>query len=85
MSQFCGAAGNCPPGVEAGAPIAPDGYFFDGLKRNTAAEIDPSGNVWVTNNWEIFAVPQNPGGKSLVMFVGLAKPVQAPLIGPPQK
>ncbi len=85
LSQFCGAAGNCPPGVEAGDPIAPDGYFFDGLKRNTAAEIDPSGNVWVTNNWEIFAVPQNPGGKSLVMFVGLAKPAQAPLIGPPQK
>jgi len=87
VSQLCGASTeNCPPGLETGDPISPNGgYFFDGLKRNTAVEIDPSGNVWVTNNWEIFAVAQNPGGRSLVVFVGLAKPVQAPLIGPPQK
>jgi len=55
------------------------------LKLNTAVQIDPSGNVWLTNNWEIFAVPQNPGGKELVVFIGLAKPVKAPLIGTPQK
>ncbi|MEK6223927.1 MAG: hypothetical protein N2A97_03565, partial [Thermodesulfobacteriales bacterium] len=85
VSQLCGAsAENCPPGLETGDPISPEGgYFFDGLKRNTAVEIDPSGNLWVTNNWEILAVPQNPGGRSLVVFVGLAKPVQTPLIGPP--
>lgn len=87
VSQLCGAAPeNCPPGFQTGDPISPDGgYFFDGLKRNTAVQIDPSGNVWLTNNWEIIAVPQNPGGKELVVFIGLAKPVQAPLIGPPQK
>ncbi|MGB2690858.1 MAG: hypothetical protein WBB48_01855 [Thermodesulfobacteriota bacterium] len=86
VSQLCGASTeNCPPGFDTGDPISPNGgYFFDGLKRNTAVEIDPSGNVWATNNWEIFAVAQNPGGRSLVVFVGLAKPVQAPLIGPPQ-
>lgn len=85
VSQLCGASPeNCPPGLKTGDPISPDGgYFFDGLKRNTAAEIDPSGNVWVTNNWEIFAVQQNPGGGELVVFIGLAKPVQTPLIGPP--
>ncbi len=84
VSQFCGAAGNCPPGVETGDPIAAEGYFFNGLERNTAAEIDPSGNVWLTNNWEIFAVQENPGGNELVVFLGLAKPVRAPLIGPPE-
>jgi hypothetical protein len=34
--------------------------------------IDPSGNVWVANNWEIVAVPTNPGGHHFVVFVGLA-------------
>jgi sugar lactone lactonase YvrE len=84
VSVFCGAAGKCPAGLETGDPIAPDGYFFNGLKRNTAVEIDPSGNVWATNNWEIIAIPQNPGGKELVVFLGLAKPVKAPVIGPPE-
>ncbi len=87
VSQICGAAQeNCPPGFETGDPISPDGgYFFDGLKRNTGVQIDPSGNVWLTNNWEIFAVQQNPGGHELVVFIGLAKPVRTPLIGPPQQ
>jgi sugar lactone lactonase YvrE len=87
VSQLCGAAPqNCPPGFETGDPISPGGgYFFDGLKRNTAVQIDPSGNVWLTNNWEIIADPENPGGHELVVFIGLAKPIQTPLIGPPQK
>jgi hypothetical protein len=85
VSQLCGAApGNCPPGLETGDPISPEGgYFSDGLKRNTGVQIDPSGNVWLANNWEILADPQNPGGHEMVVFIGLAKPVQAPLIGPP--
>ena len=36
----------------------------------------------MTNNWEIIAVPQNPGGKEPVVLLGLAKPVVAPFIGP---
>ena len=76
---------NCPPGFETGDPIAPEGYFFNGLTRSTSVEIDPSGNVWATNNWEILAIPENPGGDAMVVFLGLAKPVKAPLIGPPQK
>jgi len=85
VSELCGAQPeNCPPGLKTGDPISPDGgYAFDGLVRNTAVEIDPSGNVWLTNNWETIAVPENPGGKQIVVFIGLAKPVQAPLIGPP--
>lgn len=86
VSYLCGEdTDNCPPGLETGDPIAPEGYFFNGLTRSTAVEIDPSGNVWATNNWEILAIPENPGGDAMVVFLGLAKPVQAPLIGPPQK
>ncbi len=86
VSQLCGAdTSKCPPGFETGDPISPEGgYFFDGLTRNTAAEIDPSGNVWLTNNWETIAFPENPGGKEIVVFIGLAKPVKTPLIGPPE-
>lgn len=86
VGPLCGAAPeNCPPGLQTGDPIAPGGYFFDGLKRNTAAQIDPSGNVWLPNNWETVPVQQNPGGHEIVVFIGLAKPVQTPLIGPPRQ
>ncbi len=87
VSEICGARPeNCPPGFKTGDPISPDGgYFFNGLVRNTGVQIDPSGNVWLANNWEIIAVPENPGGHEMVVFIGLAKPVQTPLIGPPNK
>jgi hypothetical protein len=86
ISQLCGAdTSKCPPGLETGDPISPEGgYFFDGLSRSTAVEIDPSGNVWATNNWEIIAFPENPGGKEIVVYIGLAKPVKTPFIGPPE-
>jgi hypothetical protein len=86
VSQVCGARPEtCPPGLQTGDPISPaNGYGFDGLVRNTGVEIDPSGNVWVTNNWQIVPIQQNPGGHEMVVFVGLAKPVKSPLIGPPQ-
>jgi hypothetical protein len=87
LSYLCGAeASNCPPGFETGDPISPDGgYTFEGLVRNTAVQIDPSGNVWLTNNWETVPVPTNPGGHQMVVFIGLAAPVKTPLIGPPRK
>ncbi len=84
VSYFCGEdTTKCPPGLDTGDPIAPDGYFFNGLARSTSVQIDPSGNVWAVNNWEILAIPENPGGDSMVLFIGLADPVKAPLIGPP--
>jgi len=84
VSYFCGEdTSNCPPGLETGDPIAPMGYFFNGLKRSTSVQIDPSGNVWATNNFEILAASNNPGGDSMVVFIGAASPVAAPLIGPP--
>lgn len=84
VSYLCGEdTSNCPPGLQTGDPIAPMGYFFNGLKRSTSVQIDPSGNVWATNNFEIVPPSDNPGGKSMVVFIGAASPVAAPLIGPP--
>jgi len=85
VSQICGAnADTCPPGVETGEPISPDGgYASDALVRNTSVTVDPSGNVWLANNWEPIPIQQNPGGREVVVFVGIAKPVKSPTIGPP--
>jgi streptogramin lyase len=76
VSQFDG---------ETGLPIAPHGYFSDGLVRITGVSIDPSGNVWLTNNWLLDPVQTNPGGDGLVVFIGLAGPVKTPLYGPPRQ
>lgn len=87
LSHLCGAdTSNCPPGFETGDPISPEGgYIFDGLVRNTGVQIDPSGNVWLANNWELVPLPTNPGGHQMAVFIGLAAPVKTPLIGPPRK
>lgn len=86
VSQFCGTrAWKCPPGTETGEPISPDdGYFFNGYVRITAVQIDPSGNVWSTNNWKLIPVQSNPGGYEVVILVGAAEPLRTPLIGPPE-
>ncbi|MBS1895016.1 MAG: NHL repeat-containing protein, partial [Actinobacteria bacterium] len=55
LSELCGTEPrNCPPGKRCvGAAISPkSGYGFDGLTRNTGLAIDPSGNVWLANNWK---------------------------------
>ena len=65
--------------------ISPEtGYSFTGLVRNTGVSIDPSGNVWLTNNWLEDPVQTNPGGREVVVFLGLAKPVMTPLLGYPR-
>jgi streptogramin lyase len=89
LSQFCGAKpSTCPPGFKTGDPISPDtGYTSDGLIRVTGVAIDPSGNVWLANNWVIDALENldNPGGHEVVVFIGLAAPVKTPLLGPPRQ
>ncbi|MFJ3875904.1 hypothetical protein ACIPW5_00435 [Streptomyces sp. NPDC090077] len=87
VTRLCGVRTRaCPPGHRTGQPISPAsaGYGFDGLVRNTAVQIDPAGNVWLANNWDLVPVQTNPGGHQLVLFVGLATPVRTPLIGPPR-
>ncbi|HVV90217.1 MAG TPA: NHL repeat-containing protein [Solirubrobacterales bacterium] len=88
LSELCGTTPrNCPPGKrEPGAAISPkSGYGFDGLVRNTGVAIDPSGNVWLANNWKDVPIQTNPGGYQIVAYLGLAAPVRAPQIGPPEQ
>jgi hypothetical protein len=86
LSELCGSeTQNCPPGKRAtGAAISPaSGYGFDGLVRNTGVIVDPSGNVWLANNWKNAPIQTNPGGYQIVAYLGLAAPVRSPAIGPP--
>jgi hypothetical protein len=86
ISRFCGVdTKKCPPGMHVGEPISPDtGYRSDALERITGGQIDPSGNIWLTNNWKINADPvRNPFGNAIVIAIGAAGPLKTPLIGPP--
>jgi len=86
ISRYCGVdTKKCPPGMRVGDPISPDtGYRSDSLQRITGGQIDPSGNVWLTNNWKIDSDGfVNPGGNAVVIAIGAAAPVKTPLIGPP--
>lgn len=86
ISRFCGVAtGSCPPGLQVGDPISPaTGYTSDALERITGGQIDPSGNIWLTNNWKLDPDPvRNPFGNAIVVAVGAAVPLRTPLIGPP--
>lgn len=88
VSQFCGEEpSKCPPTKQGvGVPISPDGtgYESESLDRNTGIAIDPSGNVWLANNWKQIPLLNNPGQNSIVVLVGAAGPVKTPLIGTPQ-
>jgi hypothetical protein len=88
VSNFCGVdTSKCPPTRQTvGAPISPDvtGYESKALDRNTGVAIDPSGNVWLANNWKEFPLPNNPGGNSIAVLVGAAGPLKTPVIGTPK-
>lgn len=85
VSQFCGMRPEtCPPGKRTGDPISPaTGYTSDALTRMVAVAVDPSGNLWATNNWKVVPPANNPGGDAIVIFVGIAAPILTPIIGPP--
>jgi hypothetical protein len=83
VSQICGRRGLCPRGLKPGAPISPTtGYQSDLLERLTGVAIDASGNVWVCDNWRRVPFQTNPGGDSVVEYVGVAGPVGWPSYGP---
>jgi streptogramin lyase len=96
VTHLCGARpANCPPGAKTGDPISPPGGYIGGLQNAiTDVAIDPAGNVWVPNNWDLFdqgfkkvpdpALATRFGGNGVVVFFGLARPVRTPLIGPPR-
>lgn len=88
LSELCGVkARNCPPGKRRpGDPISPEtGYGFDGLTRDTGVAVDPSGNVWLANNWKDVPIQTNPGAYQIVAYLGIAAPVKTPLIGAPEQ
>jgi DNA-binding beta-propeller fold protein YncE len=96
VTHLCGARPeNGPPGAKTGDPISPPGGYIGGLQIITDVAIDPAGNVWVANNWNMpeqgFKEVPDPalatrfGGNGTVVFFGLAKPVRTPLIGPPRQ
>lgn len=89
LSALCGTRPrSCPAGKRrTGASISPrkTGYGFDGLVRSTGVAVDPSGNVWLTNNWKNVPIQTNPGGYQIVAYLGLAAPVKTPLIGQPER
>ena len=97
VAHLCGARpANCPPGTKTGDPISPPGGYIGGLQILTDLAIDPAGDVWVANNWDMPeqagfkevpppALSTRFGGNGTVVFFGLAKPVRTPLIGPPQQ
>jgi len=91
--QLCGArTENCPPGFKTGDQISPPGgYVGGGLQMQVDINIDPAGDVWVTNNWQdvdtcygkpLEALSTRCGGQGVVVFYGMAKPVRVPQIGP---
>jgi sugar lactone lactonase YvrE len=94
VTELCGARPeNNPPGTKTGDPLSPPGGYIGGMQQVlTDVAIDPAGNVWVANNWDLpyegFKKVPEPalatrfGGNGVVVFFGLAKPVRTPLIGP---
>jgi hypothetical protein len=84
LAEICGVrVRTCPAGSATGDAIGAQGYPYDGLTRNTGVSIDPSGNVWLANNWLEVPFQTNPGGHAIVVYFGLAEPIRTPVFGPP--
>lgn len=81
---FCGVnTAACPPGSSTGTMLSPGskGFQSKALQHLTSLQIDPSGNVWLSNNWA--TLKPHSGGIGIVEFVGVAAPVCTPLLGEP--
>jgi hypothetical protein len=93
IAELCGyRTETCPPGMKMGDPISPPGGFVGGgMQMHVDIAIDPAGDVWVGNNWQMYqaalehvdeAQTTLGAGEGLVVFYGMAKPVRTPQIGP---
>jgi hypothetical protein len=93
IAELCGyRTETCPPGMKMGDPISPPGgYVGGGMQMGVDIAIDPAGDVWVGNNWQMYqaalkhvdeAQTTLGAGQGLVVFYGMAKPVRTPQIGP---
>jgi hypothetical protein len=93
-------SGGDPVLLSNGSPLynvpTPAVISYQPLMRQTNAQPDRAGNVWVQNNWKPSIVQNllgdgtlrdpngNPGGDGVVIFVGAGAPTKGPLIGPAQ-
>lgn len=90
-------AGADPKGNATGAKTGDLVHVFQSgsIQMITDVGIDPAGNVWATNNWNvrdavIAKAPAGPistkgGGQGVVVIYGVAAPVRTPLIGQVQQ
>ncbi|MFD8548626.1 LysM peptidoglycan-binding domain-containing protein [Streptomyces sp. NPDC059649] len=83
VSLLCGEnVTACPPGAATGTVLSPArGFHHKAIQHLTAVQIDPSGNVWLANNWSALLPPT--GGVGLVQLIGAAVPVCTPLTPQP--
>ncbi|MEW1658882.1 LysM peptidoglycan-binding domain-containing protein [Streptomyces sp. NPDC093707] len=79
VSLLCGTnTAACPPGTTTGTVLSPTpGFRHKAIQHLTAVQIDPSGNVWLANNWSRLLPPT--GGVGMVQLIGAATPVCTPL------
>ena len=83
-----------PPGTKAGDVI----HIFQGgsIQMVTDVSIDPAGNVWAANNWNVpdaALTSANPvwptstwgGGSGITVIYGVAAPVKPPRMGKVQR
>jgi hypothetical protein len=89
VSELCGVrTATCGPGVKTGDALSPrkHGYTSRSFQHITAVQIDPSGNVWLANNWSNGSPPKDfVGGNGIVKLIGAAAPVKTPLFGLPER
>ncbi|CAB5089706.1 NHL repeat precursor [Olavius algarvensis associated proteobacterium Delta 3] len=87
-------AGAEPKGRTEGAKTGDVIHVFQSgsIQMVTDAVVDPAGNVWVANNWNVIDALDNPdparptstkgGGDGIVVIYGVASPVKTPVMGP---
>ena len=98
LVHICGERPATCPRKDNGQPrqtgdlISPPGsnYITDSFETLTGVEIDPSGNVWVANNYKKNSAAPHPvkiplGSNTAVILIGMAAPVKTPMIGPPRR
>jgi hypothetical protein len=86
-------AGAEPKGRAEGAKTGDLIHVFQSgsIQMVTDAVVDPAGNVWVANNWNVMDALDNPdparptstkgGGDGIVVIYGVAAPVKTPVMG----
>ena len=87
-------AGAEPKGRAAGLKTGQLIHMFQSgsIQMITDSVVDPAGNVWAANNWNVMDALNTPdpfrpnstkgGGDGIVVIYGVASPAKAPVRGP---